>query len=310
MKKITSQQLRALRVSPQIYRWFLRRFPQGAEYRDIHQALIGDGYVDWLESLVAYSYALGSGSPRFMAQEIGAIREMVERLTAGNSGSVEIKTRPRGGEYASSLPGETQLAASAPALDIGCAALQSRIALSGPYNFVGSCGADSGIASAGYACQLVSAGFAVKIGNTGPHCRIGSLGGRARISNSGNSVKISSAGRGARIANSGMRGYISGAGESSSIANVGSLCKLDAAGSGSRISNAGDNVSITATGENAVVASSGGVDTLVLGKGGCAALSYHDGVRTRFLLVYEGENGVVAGVKYRINDLFELEACG
>lgn len=310
MKKITRQQLHALQVSPQIYRWFLRRFPQGAEYRDIHQALIGDGYTEWLESLVAYSYALGAGSPQFMAQEISAIEAMVERLTAGNSGVVEIKPRPHSGEYAANIPGETQLAASAPALDIGCAALQSKIALSGPYNFIGNSGADSGIASVGYACQLVSAGFAVKIGNTGQHCRIGSLGGRARISNSGNSVKISSAGRGTHIANSGMRGYISGAGESSSIANVGNMCKLEAAGSGSRISNTGDNVSITATGENSVVASSGGIDTLVLGKGGCAALSYHDGVRTRFLLVYEGENGVAAGVKYRLNASFELEACG
>lgn len=310
MKKITKQQLHALQVSPQIYRWFLRRFPQGAEYQDIHHALMHDGYTEWLESLVEYSYALGAGSPRFMTQELSAIQAMVEQLTNGNSRVVQVKPRPHAGECASGSPGETRLAASDPALDIGCIGLHSKIALSGPYNFIGNAGENSGIASVGHACQLVSAGFSAKISNTGQHSRIGSLGGRTRISNSGNSVKISSAGRGSHTANSGMRCYIGSVGESSSIANVGDMCKLGAAGSESRISNAGDNASITATGENAVVTSSGSVNTLVLGKGGCAALTYHDGERTRFLVVYEGENGVVAGVKYRINAAFELEACG
>ncbi|MCL2892358.1 protein YdhT [Brenneria tiliae] len=308
MNKITRQQLHSLQVSPRIYRWFLRRFPQGGEYQDIHYALLCDGYSEWLESLVEYGYALGFDTPQFMAQEISAARTMVERLTHGGDGVVQVK--PRGGKYAANIPREVQLASGDSALDIGCIGLQSKVALSGAYNFMGNSGENSGIASVGYACQLVSTGFAVKISNAGEHCRIGSLGGRARISNSGNSAKISGAGRGTHVANSGMRSYISNAGDGSTIANVGDMCKLGAAGDESRISNSGDNVSITVTGGNAVVTSSGSVNTLVLGKGGCAALTYHDGERTRFLVVYEGENGVVAGVKYRLNASFELEACG
>ncbi|ATA26291.1 hypothetical protein BIY26_02635 [Brenneria goodwinii] len=308
MNKITRQQLHALQVSPQIYRWFLRRFPQGGEYQEIHHALMRDGYAEWLESLAEYGYSLGFASSQFIQQETRATQAMIDHLTAGNAGVIQVTPRDRAVKHTPE-PYEAQLATGDHALDIGCVGLQSKIALSGTYNFIGNSGENSGIASIGYACQLVSSGFAAKISNAGQHCRIGSLGGRARISNSGNSAKISAAGRGAHIANSGMRSYISGVGESMKIANAGDMCKIGLCAQGGRIANTGDNVSITVTGENSVVTSSGRVNMLVLGKGGCAALSYHDGVRTRFLVVYEGENGITAGVKYRLNAVCELEAC-
>ncbi|RLM20692.1 hypothetical protein BIY29_14750 [Brenneria alni] len=310
MNKITRQQLHSLQVSPQIYRWFLRRFPQGGDYTEIHHALMCDGYIEWMESLVAYSYAVSFDTPSFIAQEISATQAMVDRLTDGNNGVIQVRPRSRSGKYTPDMLSEVQLATGDPMLDIGCIGLPSKVATSGPYNFIGNSGENSGIASVGYACQLASSGFAVKISNAGQHCRIGSLGGRARISNSGNSAKISSAGRGSHISNSGMRSYISSVGESTTIANVGDMCKIGTSGNDNRIANTGNNVSISVTGENTVVTSSGLINTLVLGKGGCAALTYHDGVRTRFLVVYEGENGITAGVKYRFNDAFELEVCG
>ncbi|MBJ7223016.1 MULTISPECIES: protein YdhT [unclassified Brenneria] len=308
MNKITRQQLHSLQVSPRIYRWFLRRFPQGGDYQDIHYALMCDGYVEWLESLVEYGYSLGFDSPQFIRQETKATRAMIDRLTTGHAGIIQVTPRYRSVKHTPEIPDEVQLATGDQALDIGCIGLQSKVATSGAYNFIGHSGENSAIASVGYACQLVSSGFAVKISNTGQHCRIGSLGGRARISNSGNSAKISGAGRGTHIANSGMRSYISGTGEATNIANAGDMCKIGLAAHESRIANTGDNVAIRVTGENAVVVSSGSLHTLVLGKGGCAALTYHDGARTRFLVVYEGENGITAGVKYRLNARFQLEA--
>ena len=38
-----------------MYRWFLRHFPRGGSYADIHHALIEEGYTDWAESLVEYT---------------------------------------------------------------------------------------------------------------------------------------------------------------------------------------------------------------------------------------------------------------
>ena len=39
-----------------MYRWFLRHFPRGGSYADIHHALIEEGYTDWAESLVEYAW--------------------------------------------------------------------------------------------------------------------------------------------------------------------------------------------------------------------------------------------------------------
>lgn len=309
MKKMTRQQLHSLQVSPQIYRWFLRHFPQGGHYQDIHHALMRDGHIEWLETLVEYSYARGFDTHQFIAQEMRTTQAMVTQLTTGGDGIVQIKPRCRIAKSAPEIPYTMQLAVSDSALDIGCTGLQSQVALSGACNFIGNSGDNTSIASVGYACQLVSAGFAVRISNTGQHSRIGSLGGRARISNSGNSAKISSSGCGTHITNSGMRSYISSAGDSTRIANAGDMCRIGISGHDNRLINGGDDVSVNITGENVVLLSSGKVKTLILGKGGCAALTYHDGTRTRFLVVYEGENGIMAGVKYRINNAFELEVC-
>ncbi|WP_409308456.1 protein YdhT [Pectobacterium sp. B1J-3] len=310
MNKITKQQLHSLQVSPQIYRWFLRRFPQGGEYQAIHHALMCDGDIEWLETLVEYSYALSFDTPAFIAQETQATEAMVAQLTSNGDGVVQIKPRAARTQHASIPASTLQLATSDSALNIGSIGLQSQVALSGSYNLVGNSGDNTSIANVGYGAQLVSSGFAVRISNTGPQSRIGSLGGRSRISNSGNSVKISSTGRGTCIANSGMRSYISSMGDATRIANAGDMCKIGITGHNNRLINSGDDVSINISGENVELLSSGKVKTLILGKGGCAALTYHDGTRTRFLVVYEGENGITAGVKYRVNSAFELEACG
>ncbi|QIY81474.1 hypothetical protein [Chromobacterium violaceum] len=77
---------------------------------------------------------------------------------------------------------------------------------------------------------------------------------------------------------------------------------------GARIGSSGDGARIEATGKNAVVAAAATVREVMLGEGGCAAIAYHDGTRNRFALAYVGENGIEAGVKYRLNDQHQFEA--
>ena len=48
---ITRAGLREWRIGAVMYRWFLRHFPRGGSYADIHHALIEEGYTDWAESL-------------------------------------------------------------------------------------------------------------------------------------------------------------------------------------------------------------------------------------------------------------------
>lgn len=44
-----------------MYRWFLRHFPRGGSYADIHHALIEEGYTDWAESLVGMRGKMAGG---------------------------------------------------------------------------------------------------------------------------------------------------------------------------------------------------------------------------------------------------------
>lgn len=306
-RPITKRQLRALRVSPPIYRWFLRRFPQGACYRDIHRALIGDGHSEWLESLVEYAYAMNFHLPQFMRQEIGAARDMADGLNRGAAERLLVTPRHPPGRYFAATPHTLQLASGDHALNIGCSGLQSHVAVSGNGNFIAQSGENSAIASAGYSCQLVGAGFAARISNTGQNSRIASLGERSRISNSGNAVKISSAGRGSYIATSGRRNYLGAIGDAARIASAGDGGHIHTLGADTRIASSGDNASILAAGGGSVICSAGSGHVFTLGKGGCAALAYHDGARTRFLTLYEGENGIRAGVTYRLSADGELE---
>lgn len=106
-----------------------------------------------------------------------------------------------------------------------------------------------------------------------------------------------------------MRVRVSSLGERNHVASNGDLSQIVSFGANAKIANSGDNVHIICNGDNAIVASSGVVDSVVLGPGGCAALAYHDGKRMRFAVAVEGEAGIRAGVKYRLDDAHQFVEC-
>ena len=116
-------------------------------------------------------------------------------------------------------------------------------------------------------------------------------------------------GDGTRIASTGMRVRISSLGDRNRVASSGDLTQVACFGAEAKIANCADNIHIIASGENAVVASTGAVDSITLGPGGCAALAYHDGERMRFALAVEGEKNIRAGVKYRLNEDHQFVEC-
>lgn len=304
---ITRQQLRDLHVGRALYRWFLRRFPQGGSYQAIHAALIADGKSAWLESLVDYAYAHSFGAAPFAQQEIASTTALAAHLTQAAAEQLRIAPRTAVGRFTPVIASTLQFATGDHALNVGCSGFQSHLASTGNGNFIGQSGDNGNVVSAGYGCQLVSTGFAAKLGNTGQNCRLSALGDRSRIANSGNAAKISSAGHGTCITNSGRRCYLSSTGASTRLVNAGDGAHLHTLGDNSRITNSGDGVVLQVSGANSVICSSGSVHTFTLGKGGCAALTYHDGQRLRFVTVYEGENGVRAGVTYRLNERGALD---
>lgn len=253
-----------------MYRWFLRHFPRGGSYADIHHALIEEGYTDWAESLVEYAWKKWLADENFAHQEVSSMQKLATD------------------------PGEIPFC--------------SQFARSDDHARIGCCEDNARIATAGYAAQIASMGYSVRIGSVGFNSHIGNSGERARVAVTGNSSRISSAGDSSRIANTGMRVRVCTLGERCHVASNGDLVQIASFGANARIANSGDNVHIIASGENSTVVSTGVVDSIILGPGS-AALAYHDGERVRFAVAIEGENNIRTGVRYRLNEQHQFVEC-
>ena len=164
---ITRTDLREWCIGAVMYRWFLRRFPEGGSYADIHHALIAEGFTDWADSLVEYAWKKWLTDENFARQDIFAMQKLAnepeENVFCGQFASADDNAR------------------------------------------TGCCDDNVRIVTAGYAAQIASMGYSVRMGSVGFNSHIGSSGERARVAVAGNSTRISSAGDSSRIANSGMR---------------------------------------------------------------------------------------------------------
>ena len=69
----------------------------------------------------------------------------------------------------------------------------------------------------------------------------------------------------------------------------------------SSLAASGNDSRLAASGNASSLAASGLGSTVTMGPGGCAAVAYHDGARVRFAVAYVGEDGIEAGVTYRVN---------
>lgn len=325
--QITKQELRAWRVGPYMYRWFIRNFPDGGKYADVHSALIQYGYVDWATSLVEYAYSLWLEKENFAYQETNATDLLAEVLSditpqvKADRQALGIQTLPLTGfipsdnsPYTRKLAADidnfklmdiynsSQIGCAGDSARIGSTGHSARISGSGVNVQIGSSGEYAWLSSSGYSTQIASSGYGVRAGCVGHDVRVGSSGDRARIATAGNSSKVSSSGRGVRIASAGMRARIGSVGDSLKVASSGDLSHISSFGEAARVVSAGDNSRIVAMGEHSLVASAGSIDYVVLGNGGCASVAYFDGKRMRFAVAYEGEGNIRAGVKYRLND--------
>lgn len=212
-----------------MYRWFLRHFPRGGSYADIHHALIEEGYTDWAESLVEYAWKKWLADENFAHQEVSSMQKLATD------------------------PGEIPFC--------------SQFARSDDHARIGCCEDNARIATAGYAAQIASMGYSVRIGSVGFNSHIGSSGERARVAVTGNSSRISSAGDSSRIANTGMRVRVCTLGERCHVASNGDLVQIASFGANARIANSGDNVHIIASGENSTVVSTAWSTQLFSGQG-------------------------------------------
>ncbi|MFB9941595.1 hypothetical protein [Gluconobacter oxydans] len=78
--------------------------------------------------------------------------------------------------------------------------------------------------------------------------------------------------------------------------------RIGSSGDSARIGSSGYDARIKCEGKNAVVAAAGQRTHVTLSEGGAASLVWYDGKRARFTNLYEGEDGIEAGVEYRLDD--------
>ena len=92
------------------------------------------------------------------------------------------------------------------------------------------------------------------------------------------------------------------------IGSSGYAARIGSSGYAARIGSSGNRARIVATGENATIVCAGGGARVKSGKGGCFALTWHDGTRHRIVVGYVGEDGIKADTWYRVEDGKLVEA--
>ncbi|HCP2096922.1 TPA: hypothetical protein OC081_000042 [Escherichia coli] len=144
---ITRADLREWRIGAVMYRWFLRHFPRGGSYADIHHALIEEGYTDWAESLVEYAWKKWLADENFAHQEVSSMQKLATD------------------------PGEIPFC--------------SQFARSDDHARIGCCEDNARIATAGYAAQIASFGANARIANSGDNVHIIASGENSTVVSTG-----------------------------------------------------------------------------------------------------------------------------
>jgi hypothetical protein len=123
---------------------------------------------------------------------------------------------------------------------------------------------------------------------------------KTHASAAGNYGHASAAGNYGHASAAGNYGHASAAGESGHASAAGNSGHASAAGYSGHASAAGNSGHAVVLGNNGKAR---------CGKNGALILSYHDGVRKRHVIGYDGENGIEAGKWYKVNSKNELEEC-
>ena len=99
-----------------------------------------------------------------------------------------------------------------------------------------------------------------------------------------------------RDARAGFSGYGARAGFSGDDARAGF------SGDYARAGFSGDDARIDCSGKNCTFAIAGQGAVVKVGPGGAASIAWHDGKRVRFVTIYEGEDGILRDVFYKVEN--------
>ena len=170
--KVTTDLLRQWNACADGYGWFIRKFPQGADYGLVQQALREDNRFSdsaWLTER-AYATLLDD---TFITKEIAADAKAASDEVIKETAAIPVDAAKVYGNVTSDEGGDSAQ--------------------------IGSSGNDARIGSSGYGARIGSSGYGARIGSSGNDAQIGSSGDGARIVADGDNAVIACAGLNARI---------------------------------------------------------------------------------------------------------------
>jgi|GEM_PF-1972053 len=208
---------------------------------------------------------------------VGIAMKWLDHLKKTNAFTVE------GG---AAIGGSSQLAASG---------YSSQLAASGDY---------SQLAASGYSSQLAASGNSSKLAASGDSSQLAASGGSSKLAASGYSSKLAASGDSSKLAASGYSSQLAASGDSSQLAASGGSSQLAASGDYSQLAASGDYSQLAASGDYSIAMCAGPNSTAAAGTNGTIALTWWDAEAKRFRVVvgYVGEDGIEAGVFYRVEN--------
>ncbi|MCK9569439.1 hypothetical protein M0R72_10915 [Candidatus Pacearchaeota archaeon] len=147
-----------------------------------------------------------------------------------------------------------------------------------------------------------SSGDSSKAASSGDSSKAASSGNYSTAASSGNSSTAASSGDSSKAASSGNSSTAASSGDSSKAASSGNYSTAASSGNSSTAASSGNSSTANATGINTIAMAAGRHCIVSAGESGCFATLWWDGQRNRVAVGYVGEDGIEAGVSYRLDD--------
>jgi len=165
-------------------------------------------------------------------------------------------------------------------------------------------GGSSKLAASGYSSQLAAIGGSSKLAASGDYSKLAASGDYSQLAASGDYSKLAASGDSSQLAASGGSSKLAASGDYSQLAASGYSSKLAASGDSSKLAASGGSSKLAASGDYSIAMCAGPNSTAAAGTNGTIALTWWDAEAKRFRVVvgYVGEDGIEAGVFYRVEN--------
>ncbi|MCG4273928.1 hypothetical protein [Acetobacter senegalensis] len=160
----------------------------------------------------------------------------------------------------------------------------------------------SDAATTGNWARAATTGYEAHAATTGNWAHAATTGNRAHAATTGYEAHAATTGNWAHAATTGNRAHAATTGNWARAATTGYEAHAATTGNEAHAATTGNRAHASSDGENCIIACLGIGSHAKLGPKGVASLAWNDGKRNRITSFYEGEDGIKAGVWYKLDD--------